>query len=140
MQTRDQKYASTIYDKVMKVSEQGEKAKSYGVMSHKLPILIHKAGLVQALAFVASRSEKKFPLRDQFLDDLASTIGEQNRQQLLRRAREAYLTEYIHLTQRVLDALLWYKRFAQSILDVDASETNDDLNDVDADIPVPGGQ
>jgi CRISPR-associated protein (Cas_Cmr5). len=38
MQTRDQKYASDIYYKVMKVSEQGEKAKSYGVMSHKLPI------------------------------------------------------------------------------------------------------
>ena len=35
------------------------------------------------------------------------------------------LKEYIKLTHETMAALLWYKRFAQSVLDVDASEKAD---------------
>ena len=61
----------------------------------------------------------------QFLNDLAKTIGQQNGEQLLMTVQKAALGEYIYLTQCILDALLWYKRFAQSLLDVDPTDSMD---------------
>jgi hypothetical protein len=38
--------------------------------------------------------------------------------------QDADLVVYMQLTQQVLDALLWYKRFAQTVLGVDGTEEN----------------
>ena len=92
-------------------------------MAHKLPILIRTAGLAQALAFVDARGKDS---QKQLLQDLAGTVGKQNSVSLLRRAREAELSEYMLLTQQVMAALLWYKRFAQSVLGVEASDAKDE--------------
>lgn len=119
IQTRDQKYAVDAYKKVSKVKE--EDRQSYGSMAHKLPILIHTAGLAQALAFVEARGKEA---HRQLLTDLAHTVGKGSKDILLTRAREGELSEYMHLTQQVLSALLWYKRFAESVLGVDAGDTN----------------
>ena len=119
MQTRDQKYAIDVYKRVEKIEEKDRK--SYGAVAHKLPILIRTAGLAQALAFVEARGKEP---QNRLLSDLAKTVGKSNKGDLLDRARKADLSEYIHLTQQVLAALLWYKRFAQSVLGVDASEAS----------------
>ena len=125
MLTYDQKYARAAYDHVTTIKNtQDEKArKSYGSMSHKLPILIYKAGLVQALTFVEARGKE---VQKQLLDDLAKSINAGDREHLLKQAREAEISHYIYLTQQVLAALLWYKRFAQSILGVEASESDEE--------------
>jgi CRISPR-associated protein Cmr5 len=123
--THDQKYASAAYEHVTAI-ERGKDEKSqrsYGSMSHKLPILIYKAGLVQALTFVEARGSD---IQKQLLDNLAASINIKDRENLLKEAREANISHYIYLTQQVLAALLWYKRFAQSILDVDASDSGED--------------
>ena len=126
MQTRDQKYAVDILDKVSKVSkEKKEYQNIYGGMSHKLPILIRTAGLAQALSFVEAKAIKVNALQ-QFLKDLSETVGKQD---LARGSRELPLSEYIRLTQQVMAALLWYKRFAQSVLGVDASDRDDTTSD-----------
>jgi CRISPR type III-B/RAMP module-associated protein Cmr5 len=147
MLTNDQRYAIDVHDQVITVQQtfKDEKDKRrYGSMSHKLPILIRTAGLAQALAFVESRiappdsndKKKQDPYR-QLLKDLDTTIlGPDSSQQeheslqeefrLPKIAREAPLEKYILLTQQVLDALVWYKRYAQSILGVDASATIED--------------
>lgn len=123
MQTRDQKYAVDIFDRVSKVKKQGKDFyEGYGAMAHKLPVLIRTAGLAQALAFVDARGKES---QKQLLQDLAGTVGKPDSASLLKRAREAELSEYMLLTQQVIDALLWYKRFAQSVLDVDASDAKD---------------
>lgn len=126
MQTRDQKYAVNVFEKVSQIKDQGAFSKSYGAMAHKLPVLIRTAGLVQALSFVDAHSKDsqkqgKNPQK-QLLQDLAATIGQPDEASLLKRAREADISEYMLLTRQVQDALLWYKRFAQSVLDVDAGE------------------
>lgn len=121
MQTRDQKYAARVYDKVSKVLK--DERDSYGSMAHKLPVLIRSAGLVQALAFVDARGKEA---HKHLLRDLAETVDQKDIQALLARARQAPLSEYMRLTQQVIAALLWYKRFAQSVLGVDASTSNTD--------------
>jgi CRISPR-associated protein Cmr5 len=130
MQTRDQKYGAAIYKKVSDLKEEadakdkeGEKyAESYGSMAHKLPVLIRSAGLAQALAFVEARGKAA---HKKLLDHLAQAVLEKddvNGTTLAERSRNTeQLSEYMRLTHEVMAALVWYKRFAQSVLDVDAS-------------------
>lgn len=129
MQTRDQIYAATVYDQVSTVREKEPEYKKYGAMAHKLPILIRTAGLVQALAFVEARGKE---IQKRLLIDLKTTIEPDDPRTLLKHAQQANLSEYMRLTQQIMAALLWYKRFAQSILGVDVSEAaleNEERND-----------
>ncbi len=133
-QTRDQIYADDAYKRVNGIYEKGKtliveterKAyeqyyKKYGGFSHKLPILIRTAGLAQALSFVEARGKKP---GEHLLTDLAATVGQENMATLTHAARTVQLNEYMRLTQQVMDALLWYKRFAQSILGVEQDQAN----------------
>src|SRR5690348_6549886 len=119
MQTRDQIYAATVYEQVSTVREKEPEYKKYGAMAHQLPILIRTAGLVQALTFVEARGKE---IQKRLLTDLKATIEPNDPRTLLTHAQNAELSEYMCLTQQIMAALLWYKRFAQSILGVDASE------------------
>ncbi len=122
MQTRDQKYAADVYKRVLEVKK-AEKADRdrYGAMAHQLPILIRTAGLAQALAFLDSRESEG---HKQLLIDLTATVGKPVGT-LTANARGAEMSEYMNLTRQVMAALLWYKRFAQSVLDVKSSEVGD---------------
>jgi len=125
MKTRDRKYASEAVNRVSAVKETASEVdrNRYGAMAHQLPILIRSAGLAQALAFLETR---EFIGHQLLLNDLAATVGLPDT--LVQRARVAPLEEYMHLTRQVMAALLWYKRFAQSILDIKASDVVKDAN------------
>lgn len=119
MQTRSQKYAARIFRQIEALQSEHSAGdqKQYGSMAHKLPVLIRTAGLSQALGFVTARGN---PMHLRLVKDLAATLGRPN---LSRDSRMAtMLQEYMRMTQEALDALLWYKRFAQSVLKVDASD------------------
>lgn len=125
MQTRDQRYAEKIFGQVSQLLQRPRpEQKQYGSMAHKLPVLIRTAGLAQALAFVEARG--KDPHRD-LLKHLELTLYGNNADpnRLVARSRDAKLTEYRQLTHNTLKALMWYKRFAQSVLDVEAGEDDD---------------
>ncbi len=131
MQSREQEYAAKVYVRVENFraqhpDEKDKDRKRYGSMAHKLPILVRQAGLVQALAFVQSRD--KVPT-NQLLSDLAQTVDAGSAANLLDRSRQANLPEYIYLTDQVMLALKWYKRFAQSVLKVDPTEDAEESND-----------
>ena len=123
MQTREQRYATAVYSRVEARTYNGdqEKKNKYGAMAHKLPVLIRSAGLAQALAFVDTRKD----VQKDILCDLEIVLREtgclaQN-QQLLARSRQAEIGEYMLLTEHSLAALLWFKRFAQSLLEVEGT-------------------
>lgn len=122
MQTLEQQFAARIYDQVLPYKEKPDR-KQYGSMAYTLPILVRSAGLAQALAFVASR--KKAPY-DQLLDHLAEVVlGEgADGKRYLEQSRKAELQEYMRLTRRTMLALKWYKRFAESVLDVQPTDAN----------------
>lgn len=125
MQTREQEYAAAVYDQVtaFKVNRPANEIKQYGALAHQLPVLVRSAGLVQAVTFVEARGK---PAHKQLIDHLAATVGAGDRAQLAAAARTAGLPAYMRLTQQVLAALVWYKRFAQSILDVKPGEEGED--------------
>ncbi len=117
MLTRDQQRATLILEQVKAVPP--EQRKAYGGMAQELPVLIRTAGLCQALEFVHTRDK---PPLNELLKDLAQAVGLKSADELLEHSRTQKLEQYMWLTQEVLAALLWYKRFAQSILDVKPGE------------------
>lgn len=117
MATRNQQLAADAHRQVTQFkTEHDEKAhKKYGTMAHKLPVLVRTAGLVQAVAFVQTRGNKS---QQTLLTHLAETLGYEEVDTFAADTRTHNLQDYMLLTRRVLAALLWYKRFAESILDV----------------------
>ncbi|XSG75991.1 type III-B CRISPR module-associated protein Cmr5 [Herpetosiphon llansteffanensis] len=118
-QTLEQRYAIAVHTKVEAYKNNSSEKDSYGGMAFTLPIMIRSAGLVQALHFASTRKKQG---QQDFLRDLASVLNEPD---LLKVSREAALTEYMQLTRKTLAVLVWFKRFAQSILDLEASDVAD---------------
>jgi CRISPR-associated protein Cmr5 len=127
MQTRNQKFAVAVYEKVAahKNRSKAEKDK-YGAMAQKLPVLIRTAGLAQAIAFLEAKSKEK--MNKQLLDDLSDAVGEIagfDKKEFSGKCRESDLTAYLQLTQNTLAALLWFKRFSVSVLEVEENAKSD---------------
>ena len=124
--TLEQIYAARVYERVVAYGaahpKDSPERKQYGSMAHKLPILVRSAGLTQALAFVESRG--KDPQRD-LLEDLAWVVEEKNRSNLLEQSRASELQAYVYLTRRTMLAMKWFKRFAQSVLEIEPTDEGD---------------
>ncbi len=128
LKTRDQRYAAVIYEQVVRLEpeKKEEWVKDYGRLANNLPVLVKKAGLAQALSFVEAKSKDDIESRNkksggrQLLTHLQAAISEVSGEEidLMNSSRTAPLSEYLWLTQQVMAALHWYKRFAQSVLDV----------------------
>jgi CRISPR-associated protein Cmr5 len=126
LRTRDQRYAAVIYEQVVRLEpeKKEEWVKDYGRLANNLPVLVKKAGLAQALSF-AAKDEKEKKGRRQLLDDLQEVVRKisgQDDVNLRQKSLTAELSEYLWLTQQVMAALQWYKRFAQSVLDVEQGD------------------
>lgn len=123
MKTRSQTYAAAVYEKVKAIKDDKSKEKpyhkKYGGMAHKLPVLIRTAGLAQALVFVSGKGEQAWT---DLLSDLNAVVGKTNGKDLLLASLSEDLFNYMHLTRRSMDALVWFKRFAESVLNVKQGE------------------
>jgi len=129
MKTIEQELAKQVYDRVDAFAQaypikDCPERKKYGGLARKLPILVRTSGLAEALAFAQSRKKDEF--REKMLDDLAQALGSQDRKALADASREADMQEYVYLTRRTMLALKWFKRFAQSVLEVEATDEGDD--------------
>lgn len=135
--TREQRYAECVYTKVDAVlqlvkTNEWDKAKkqAYGSLAHRLPVLIRTAGLAQSLAFVQARNKENTPQR-QLLQDVEAVLQEtgvlEQNQHLVVRSRTAGFDDYLRLTEATLESLLWFKRFAQSELNVEQGEQGQEV-------------
>lgn len=130
MRTREQDYAVDIFARVEEFGQHhargSKERRTYGSMAHKLPVLVRTAGLAQALAFVDARGDDA---QRQLLKDLAATVDAKRYgndvNSFLSDSRSLAFYEYMRLGQKVMAALLWYKRFAQSVLGVEPGEEDD---------------
>lgn len=124
MATLQQELLSHAYGKITgRATEDGGAKKTYGIWCHNLPGLIAVSGLAQATAFLDSKKDK--PGFGWLLDDLGSVPGLPGTGSVLNRVRTASTPEYMLMTQRIQAALVYYKRFAESILGVSKEEATD---------------
>jgi CRISPR-associated protein Cmr5 len=126
MQTNSQILAQKAYEDVSGVLARNPGRddpynKKYATMAHRLPILIQTAGLTQALAFTHAKSQN-VAAWDEYLDHVATAVERANGEALFLESQRASLPDYILLTKQVMAAIVWYKRFAESILKIDASQ------------------
>ena len=112
LQTRSQRFAASAYENVKSVLESSARGKYKGI-TRNLPVLIRVAGLAQALAFVPSGAEQK-QMHQALVDHLSGTVG--TNLMLACRDKNLSLQNYMRLTRDTLDALVWYKRFAESLI------------------------
>jgi CRISPR-associated protein Cmr5 len=137
-QTRDQVYASKAYHDVETFSAEHkgqDERDAYKSMVQSLPVLVRTAGLAQALAFVKTRDGQRSTILSHLDELLHDDLGSES---LLTRSRTARLGEYMYLTRQVMSALLWYKRFAEWLLDKDRAPKTTPAADDAAPAPAEG--
>ncbi len=123
MRTSSQEYAAKVYEQVADFGkdkdEKSKERRQYGSMAHKLPVMVRQAGLIQAMIFVYTRGK---PGHTALLEHLAQTVSGSDAKQFLDKCRTDELADYMWLTRNTLAALEWYKRFAESVLNIKAGE------------------
>lgn len=146
MQTRSQQYSQKVYDQIHPLKdaidnaqdrkskkENEKKAKQYGSLCHNFPLMVLRSGLSQAVAFVWVKSKgKEDKPQAQFLKHLAELVEfspANDPKEFQKYINELELITYQRHTRKILAASIWYKRFAESILDVKAGDDDIDEND-----------
>lgn len=138
MPTRSQEMMKMAADHVTAVKEQEQDraandrpiAKKYGSLCHQLPVLVRTCGLCQAVAFLESKAaghdaeSQSHGLVLRHMRSVMDTNGISLAGNVLSKAISTVPTqEYIHATRTILQSWVYYKRFGESILGVDAGET-----------------
>jgi len=140
MQTRSQEYSKKVFGQILPMKkaiddaetdskekqERKKAAKTYGSLCHNFPLMVLKSGLSQAVAFVwvKAKANQENP-QAKFLEHLAELVEftpADNHAEFQKHINELELMEYQRYTRKILAASIWYKRFAESILDVKAGE------------------
>ncbi len=122
MQTHEQVLSRKVYDAIVKV-EAFDYAKKYGRVCLRFPVLLHRNGLAQTLAFFQAKGAgENHPQFGVFLNDLASVVGVPDWSMI----HTIDTAEYLRLTRSAHRAGDWFKRYAEAILKVDPAEENDD--------------
>lgn len=135
LRTRSQQLARQIYPQVYEVSRwpNRDKRARYGMLCNRLAFLVLENGLVQALGFLEAKSQSDSGEPEStLLAHVAVTLGTDS-ERLTQEVREAGLGQYRHWTRRVLEACVWYKRYAQSLLGVDAAGSMQETDDAEDD-------
>lgn len=121
MRSLEQQLAAYAYEKVnQRVSAQKADRDKYGIWCVGSGQLVRNCGLAQALAFLESKGAKHDAFK-WLLDDLKDTPGlPGGNGTLLDRATNTYdVANYVFASQRIQRVLVYFKRFAVSVLGVD---------------------
>lgn len=136
MPTRAQERLSKAYEDVGQVLQEWGPAKGpdgevcnvdsnrYGGLCHKVPVMIRSCGLCQTLAFMESKRAKE-KSHARMLEHIADVLGA-DASNLATAVSRMPTVEYMHKTRLLLEALLYYKRFAVSILKAEADAGGED--------------
>ncbi|MBS1874706.1 MAG: type III-B CRISPR module-associated protein Cmr5 [Acidobacteria bacterium] len=111
--TRDQKRAQSVFDAVTAVKNRNTFVEEYGRQCLRLPILIQQDGLCLTLAFLEAKAKPQKPYFRQVVDDLQRILGAD-----AEKIRKADAVTYQRLSREALRTALWFKRYAEAVLDV----------------------
>lgn len=116
--TRQQEWSREALTRVLAVAKNAEQAPAYNTLCQKMPGLVQRSGLLQAVVFVQSRGDAAATL---FADDIAQTYGLEGADDLRLEAQTNALPAYMALTRDMIEVAVWFRRFAQ----IELGETED---------------
>lgn len=130
--TRQQRMMQRAIQDVQALERSNDDLKNkYGGLCHNFPIMVRQCGLCQAVAFNAAKAKDsgKEKAHKLILEHAQGQLGENN--PLDPSAFAASVAgwptqEYVLNTRLLLQAFAFYKRFAESILHVEASDAGGD--------------
>jgi CRISPR-associated protein Cmr5 len=138
MQTRAQKYSRLAYEHISQLDQDNElndvQKKLYGSICHDFPIMVLRSGLAQTVAFLLIKAESGKLAYQKFLQHLSSITGgtvDETFSGFQQRIQQMELGEYQRTTRTLLNAAIWYKRFAESLLKVRAGESVADTEETE---------
>ncbi len=125
MKTRAQRDMELALNCVREVATNPDKDvhRYYGGLCHSFPVMVRTCGLCQAVAFSADKAQSNDSNRaeaHQLLLNHVARILELPPQSLLNEILAADAATYLLYTRRVLNAWVYFKRFAVSILKVES--------------------
>ncbi len=122
-QTRAQRDLILAMELVGEVRElNAEVQRIYGGLCHNFPVMVRTCGLCQALAFSKDKSAAdgdRATAHKLLLGHAARVLGATHGD-LLDLVRSADVVTYMQQTRQLLDAWIYFKRFAVSILKAEA--------------------
>jgi CRISPR-associated protein Cmr5 len=129
MKTLSQEMMQQALDLVREVKgKSGQVPTIYGNLCHEFPVLVRTCGLCQAIAFCADKAQSDEKARAEayrlLLKHIGKVLGVETNgnsganNRLLDKILGADTTEYMLYTRRVLQAWVYFKRFAVSVLGV----------------------
>ncbi|RMF81198.1 MAG: type III-B CRISPR module-associated protein Cmr5 [Nitrospirae bacterium] len=132
MRTRSQRDAEQIYRQVQEAAANldGPARVRYAGWCHRFPVLVLRAGLAEAAAFLEAKAGGNAAAAEGdrgFLQHLGATLN--TPRGLAIDAREADLVHYRALTRRCLEVAVWYKRYAESVLGMTAADADREAGD-----------
>ncbi|OMF34773.1 type III-B CRISPR module-associated protein Cmr5 [Paenibacillus peoriae] len=105
--------------------ESSSSAKEYGRLCQLFPSMLLVNGLRLTVAFFRSKASNDQPSNhERYLSDMGAALGISNWENELS-SHGMTMTEYRNLSQRALKAAVWFKRYAEAILRVEASDSMD---------------
>ncbi|MBX2990247.1 MAG: type III-B CRISPR module-associated protein Cmr5 [Bacteroidetes bacterium] len=135
MKTRAQRHLELASELVLKVAqkypqEDNKVRKTYGSLCHSFPVMVRTCGLCQAVAFSKakaagddSRIADAHRLLLEHLGELLHAVNSAiSKDDVVSPIRSASATVYMLYTRQILTSWIYFKRFAESILKVQAGE------------------
>lgn len=120
MQSAQQRHAEAAYNGVNEVCGQVGVEAAYGQLCHRFPSLVMTNGLRLAFAFFKSKGESSNPSVAQAYRLYLKNMGEavnQDWQNSKNISSEG--ADYLFLSREVLSASVWFKRYAEAILNIE---------------------
>ncbi len=119
-QTRAQRDMKLALDLVCELENADVELKRiYGGLCHNFPVLVMQSGLCQALAFSADKATgegNRAKAHKKLLEHVSKILGSD----ALKAPQDSTVIQYMHHTRRVLESWVYFKRFAKSVLKVEA--------------------
>jgi CRISPR-associated protein Cmr5 len=114
-QTRSQKDMALAASKIEADVIGKDFAGEYKRRCHQFPAFVLQCGLAQAVAFFAAKATDNDAYKT-FLEHVAA-VHNKNRADFVKEVREAQISEYMRLTRRTLDVTIFFKRFAEALIE-----------------------
>lgn len=114
MDLKSQKYSRKAFEHVKKRANSDKKDK-YLTFAKRFPSLIHTCGLAQAIAFAKSKKDYEPNFED--LQNIFKETEDNPSLDLITKAQEVPLSEYLRLSRDAIAVTGWIKKYAEALLD-----------------------
>lgn len=123
---RSQKFAHLALKRVTQLFNDGsvdrDTKSRYQLLCQSFPVMVRQSGLIQALAFSAAKGKDETGLgraHRRILGDVTEILG-LGEEDPVRHVSSASALDYVRMTDEVLRAWVYFKRFSKSMLKLEA--------------------